>query len=333
MTYRIHGILALIRLKRFLPKFEMPRFKYLTHIVINMFEKLQIIYLAGGCFWGVEAFVSRLKGVNQTEVGYANGHDLAPTYEKVCSGKTGHAECVKVTYNPKIIALEEILEKFYMIIDPHSINRQGNDFGTQYRTGVFWQEDSQRECVLKFFAKKQNEDPEKIVVEVGPINSFYPAESYHQKYLEKNPQGYCHVDLNLINNKEFDHLTREEYEITQLSMTEPPFSGKYDNFFEDGVYVDVVNGEILFSSEDKFDSGCGWPAFSKPISEDVITKNRDFSYGTTRIEVRSSKSNSHLGHLFHDGPGGSPRYCINSAALKFIPKDKVEDYLNNENKK
>ena len=116
-------------------------------------------------------------------------------------------------------------------------------------------------------------------------------------------------------------------------MTEPPFSGKYDNFFEDGVYVDVVNGEILFSSEDKFDSGCGWPAFSKPISEDVITKNRDFSYGTTRIEVRSSKSNSHLGHLFHDGPGGSPRYCINSAALKFIPKDKVEDYLNNENKK
>jgi peptide methionine sulfoxide reductase msrA/msrB len=110
-------------------------------------------------------------------------------------------------------------------------------------------------------------------------------------------------------------------------MTEPPFSGKYDNFFEDGVYVDVVNGEVLFSSEDKFDSKCGWPAFSKPISDDVITKNRDFSHGTTRIEVRSTKSNSHLGHLFHDGPGGSPRYCINSAALKFIPKD---EYLKKE---
>ena len=140
------------------------------------------------------------------------------------------------------------------------------------------------------------------------------------KYLERNPQGYCHVDLNLIDDEEFGHLSKEEYEITQLSMTEPPFSGKYDDFFEDGVYVDVVNGEVLFSSEDKFDSGCGWPAFSKPVSDDVITKHRDFSHGTTRIEVRSAKSNSHLGHLFHDGPGGSPRYCINSSALRFVPK-------------
>ena len=148
-----------------------------------------------------------------------------------------------------------------------------------------------------------------------------------KKYLEKNPEGYCHVDLNLIDDEEFDHLTREEYEITQLAMTEPPFSGKYDDFFEDGVYVDVVNGEVLFSSDDKFDSGCGWPAFRKAIDDNAITKNRDFSHGTTRVEVRSAKANSHLGHLFHDGPGGSPRYCINSAALKFIPKDEAEEYL------
>ena len=159
---------------------------------------------------------------------------------------------------------------------------------------------------------------------------FYPAEAYHQKYLERNPQDYCHVDLNLIDDEEFDHLTKQQYEITQLSLTEPPFSGKYDDFFEDGVYVDVVNGEVLFSSDDKFDSGCGWPAFSKPVSEDVIVKHRDFSHGTTRIEVRSAKSNSHLGHLFHDGPGGSPRYCINSAALRFIPR---EEYLKNKNQK
>ena len=294
-----------------------------------MFAKLKVIYLAGGCFWGVEAFISRLKGVNQTEVGYANGHDLAPSYEKVCKGKTGHAECVKVTYNPKIISLKEILDNYYKIINPYEKNRQGPDIGSQYRTGVYWNEDSQRECVLKFFAKKQDSSEKKIVVEVGPINSFYPAEDYHQKYLERNPQGYCHIDLNLINDEEFNHLTKQEYEITQLAMTEPPFSGEYDDFFEDGVYVDVVNGEVLFSSDDKFDSGCGWPAFSKPISEDAVTYNRDFSHGSTRIEVRSAKANSHLGHVFNDGPGRSKRYCINSAALKFIPKD---EYINNKNK-
>ena len=289
--------------------------------------------MAGGCFWGVEAFISRLKGVNATEVGYANGRDLAPTYEKVCTGKTGHAETVKVTYNPEIISLEEILENFYNIIDPYSKNRQGPDIGTQYRTGIYWQENSQRECVLKFLAKKQMESSKRVVVEARAIGNFYPAEDYHQKYLERNPRGYCHVDLNLINDEEFDHLSRKEYEITQLAMTEPPFSGKYDDFFEDGLYVDVVDGEVLFSSEDKFDSGCGWPAFSKPISEEAITKNRDFSHGATRIEVRSKKANSHLGHVFNDGPNGSKRYCINSNALRFIPENEVDDYLkklNNE---
>ena len=295
-----------------------------------MFKKQQVIYLAGGCFWGVEAFISRLKGVNQTEVGYANGIDLAPTYEKVSTGKTGHAETVKATYNPEIISLEEILENFFRIIDPFSKNRQGPDVGTQYRTGIYWQEDSQREAVMRFLSEKQRVFKKRIAVEARPIGSFYPAEEYHQKYLEKNPQGYCHVDLNLINDKEFDHLSREEYEITQLSLTEAPFANRYDDFFKEGVYVDVVDGEVLFSSEDKFDSGCGWPAFSKPISDDVIIKHRDFSHGTTRIEVRSAKANSHLGHLFHDGPGGSPRYCINSAALKFIPK---EDMLNNNKNK
>lgn len=289
-----------------------------------MFAKQNVIYLAGGCFWGVEAFISRLKGVNQTEVGYANGNDLAPTYEKVCTGKTGHAESVKVTYNPEIISLEEILERFFTIIDPYTLNRQGADIGTQYRTGIYWQDPRQAETVLRFLSEKKRNSSKKIVVEARAIGNFYTAESRHQKYLEKNPQGYCHVDLNLIDNKEFDHLSREEYEITQLAMTEAPFSGKYDDFFEDGLYVDVVDGEVLFSSDDKYDSGCGWPAFSKPVSEDAITKNRDFSHGSTRIEVRSRKANSHLGHLFNDGPGGSKRYCINSAALKFIPKENLE---------
>lgn len=292
-----------------------------------MFEKQSVIYLAGGCFWGIEAFISRLKGVNSTEVGYANGNDLAPTYEKVCSGRTGHAETVKVTFNPKIIALEDILENFFKIIDPFSKNRQGADIGTQYRTGIYWQDPNDKYTVINFLRKKQKELDKKIAVEAHEIYNFFPGEEYHQKYLEKNPQGYCHVDLNLIDDEEFSHLTREEYEITQLAMTEPPFSGKYNDFFEDGIYVDVVNGEVLFSSDDKFDSRCGWPAFSKPISKDAITKNRDFSHGTTRIEIRSAKANSHLGHVFNDGPGGSKRYCINSSALKFIPKDEVDEYL------
>ena len=303
----------------------------LKNKLLNMFSRQSVIYLAGGCFWGVEAFISRLKGVNNTEVGYANGNDLAPTYEKVCSGKTMHAETVKVTFNPEIISLEEILENFFKIIDPYTKNRQGADIGTQYRTGIYWQDPADKKVVINFLRAKQKSVSKRIVVETHEIYSFYPAEDYHQKYLEKNPQGYCHVDLNLIDDEEFNHLTKEEYEITQLSMTEPPFSGKYDDFFEDGLYVDVVDGEVLFSSDDKFDSGCGWPAFSKPISEDVITKNRDFSHGTTRIEVRSKKANSHLGHVFHDGPGCSKRYCINSAALKFIPKDEVEDYLKKMN--
>ena len=285
-----------------------------------MFVKQQVIYLAGGCFWGVEAFISRLKGVNKTEVGYSNGIDLAPTYEKVCTGKTGHTETVKVTYNPEIISLESILENYFKIIDPFSKNRQAADIGTQYRTGIYWQEDSQKSVVLNFLKEKQSHSAKRIVVEAKPITSFYPAEDYHQKYLERNTQGYCHVDLNLIDDKEFDHLSKKEYEITQLAMTEAPFSGKYDGFFEDGIYVDVVDGEVLFSSDDKFESGCGWPAFSRPISEDAIAKHRDFSHGSTRIEIRSSKSNSHLGHVFNDGPGGSKRYCINSAALKFIPQ-------------
>jgi peptide methionine sulfoxide reductase msrA/msrB len=292
-----------------------------------MFKKQSVIYLAGGCFWGVEAFISRLKGVNSTEVGYANGRDLSPTYEKVCSGKTGHAETVKATYDPEIISLEEILENFFKIIDPYSLNRQGPDIGTQYRTGIYWQEPFQRDIVINFLREKQKSSRKRIAVEAHQIHNFYPAETYHQKYLEWNPQGYCHVDLNLIDDKEFDHLTKQEYQITQLSLTEPPFSGKYDDFYEDGVYVDVVNGEVLFSSDDKFDSGCGWPAFSKPISEDVITKHRDFSHGSTRVEVRSAKANSHLGHVFNDGPNGSKRYCINSAALKFIPRSEVEEYL------
>lgn len=290
-----------------------------------MYKSQQIIYLAGGCFWGVEAYMSRLKGVNMTEVGYANGKTHDPTYESVCTGRTGHTECVKLTYNPEIISLEEILEEFFNIIDPYSLNRQGADAGTQYRTGIYWNEPSQRSTVIRFLNRKQKASDKKIVVEAHEIHGFYIAEDYHQKYLEKNPQGYCHVDLNQIDDEEFNHLSRKEYQITQLSLTEAPFTGKYDDFFEDGIYVDVVDGEVLFTSLDKYDSGCGWPAFTRPVSNDAIVKHRDFSYGMVRTEVRSRSSNSHLGHEFNDGPDGMKRYCINSAALRFVAKKDLKN--------
>ena len=298
-----------------------------------MYVKQQVIYLSGGCFWGVEAYISRLKGVNQTEVGYANGKTHDPTYESVCSGKTGHSECVKVTYNPEIISLNTILEEFFKIIDPYSLNRQGNDIGTQYKTGIYWQESSQEKVVIDFLKQKQLESYEKIVVEAHEIYGFYHGEEYHQKYLEKNPRGYCHVDLNLINNEEFEHLTPEQYKITQLSMTEHPFSGEYNKFNEEGIYVDVVNGEVLFTSKDKIQSDCGWPSFTKPITDNAIIKHRDFSSGMVRTEVRSKTANSHLGHEFNDGPNGSKRYCINSAALRFIAKKDLKkegygEYIN-----
>ena len=298
-----------------------------------MYIKQDVIYLAGGCFWGVEAFISRLKGVNSTEVGYANGFDLSPTYEKVSSGKTGHMESVKVTYDSQIISLKDILENFFNIIDPYVKNRQGNDIGSQYQSGIFWQDLNQKSIVLDFIKSKQKLSNKKIQIKLNSISCFYLAEDYHQKYLEKHPEAYCHVDLNLIDDEEFNHLTREEYEITQLSMTEAPYSGKYNDFFEDGIYVDVVDGEVLFTSQDKYDSGCGWPSFKKAINDDAIVKTRDFTHGATRVELRSRKANSHLGHLFRDGPNGSERYCINSNALKFIPKAEVEKYLNtNKNK-
>lgn len=297
------------------------------------------IYLAGGCFWGTEKYLWLIPGVEETEVGYANGNTESPTYEDVCRRRTGHAETVKVIYDTGKVSLATLLEKFYMAIDPTAINRQGNDVGSQYRSGIYYVDIEDVEIINKSIKKLQEQYRDPIAIEVKPLSNYYIAEEYHQKYLQKNPAGYCH-----INNSTFEKaksiektyflkkskeelkktLTAIQFEVTQNSATEPPFDNEYFDNFEEGIYVDVTTGEPLFSSEDKFDSGCGWPAFSKPIEKSIVKEVVDKSYGRVRTEVRSNNGDAHLGHVFNDGPKekGGLRYCINSASIKFIPKKK-----------
>ena len=303
---------------------------------------MKTIYLAGGCFWGVQKYYDQFDGVIETEVGYANGPETAPSYEDVCRG-SGHAETVRIEYNEETISLTELLEYFFKIIDPLSVNRQGNDVGIQYRTGIYYYTDESDLAQIRAACSGQEEKlGEKLAVETEPLRNFYSAEEYHQKYLDKNPGGYCHIPKELFDlqknsgtlnaeHKDPQQSLRDEigdlaFEVTQNAATERAFTGEYDDFFEKGIYTDVVSGEVLFSSLDKYNSGCGWPAFTKPVSENALTEHTDTSYGMIRTEVRSRIADSHLGHVFTDGPEetGGLRYCINSAALKFIPYEDME---------
>ena len=304
------------------------------------------VCFAGGCFWGTEHFFKQIRGVMNTEVGYANGTtDKAPSYEQVSTEKTGFAETVKVVYDPAQISLERLIELYFQTIDPTSLNRQGNDHGTRYRTGIYYTDDTDAATIHKAIADLAARLHSPVAVEEGPLKNFYPAEAYHQDYLDKNPGGYCHISAALFEmarqanpapaaakyaRKDDETLRRtlseEQYDVTQHNATERPFTNAYCDEFREGIYVDITTGEPLFVSTDKFESGCGWPAFSKPIDKHLIVEKTDRSHGMVRTEVRSKTGNAHLGHVFTDGPKdrGGLRYCINSASLRFVPKDSME---------
>ena len=302
-----------------------------------------VIYFAGGCFWGMEQLMQSIPGVIDAESCYANGTCKEDAdYKTVCKGKTGFRETVRVEYNPDEVSLDALLLAYFYVIDPTVENRQGNDVGTQYQTVVYYTSDAAKETVERIAAIEKGRS-KKFFVEIGPLINFFPAEEYHQDYLENNPNGYCHIpkaEMELFSKLRIDpgdykkpaaesirdKLTDEQYRVTQENGTERAFTGEFWNQFETGIYVDIVTGEPLFSSTDKFESGCGWPAFTKPIEEPAVVELEDNSYGMRRTEVRSRAGDSHLGHVFTGDPE-SPngvRYCINSASLRFVPYEKME---------
>lgn len=308
------------------------------------------IYLAGGCFWGLEAYFQKIDGVLLAISGYANGKTQNPSYEDI--KESGHAETVKIVYDSKKTNLDKLLSYYFRVIDPISLNKQGNDRGTQYRTGIYYTDINDEEFIKEKLEQLQKKYDKKLAIEFKKLENFSRAEEYHQDYLNKHPNGYCHIDLSLatkplkeseiykkeinIDEGKYKKLSKEElknklsdiqYKVSQENYTERAFDNEYWDNIQKGIYVDITTGEPLFSSTDKFESGCGWPSFSKPISQDVIKKIEDRSFNMNRTEVRSRAGDSHLGHVFDDGPKemGGKRYCINSAALKFIPYEKMEE--------
>lgn len=294
---------------------------------MDMMDGIKTIYFAGGCFWGTEHFFKQISGVVATTAGYANSRVPDPSYKDVCTGTTMAAEAVEVRYDPSRVGLRTLIAMYFLTIDPLSVNRQGNDIGTQYRTGIYYTDERQRHVAEEAVKSLSDSLRQQVAVEVMPLLNFYPAEEYHQDYLEKTPGGYCHINPELFARaKNIGRLTPEQEAVTRRSATEPPFHNAYWDEDRDGIYVDVTTGEPLFLSTDKFNSGCGWPSFTRPISAKSLSEIPDTSHGMTRTEVRSTIGDAHLGHLFNDGPRerGGLRYCINSAALRFIPLEEME---------
>ncbi len=301
----------------------------------------ELATFAGGCFWCMVAPFSGCPGVVRVVSGYTGGWTDNPTYDLVCSGESGHYEAVQVTYDPTAVSYETLLDLFWRQIDPTDPGGQFSDRGSSYRTAIFYHSEAQK--ALAEASKRRLEASGRfngpIVTEILPACTFWPAEEYHQDFYLKNAQHYRAYrrasGRDAFRQKHWPEendlpgwkkkLTPLQYHVTQEGGTEPPFQNEYWNETRPGIYVDIVSGEPLFSSLDKYDAGCGWPSFTRPLQREALEERVDRSHGMVRTEVRARRSGSHLGHVFNDGPQpGGRRYCINSAALKFILLEEME---------